>query len=231
MRVLRLAVVLLLIATPLAAQSPTSSPYSAPASVTSAWSVFVDPAALLDGRLRLGFETLVFDGWTLDVAASRTRSSSVTVDSGYACDWFGWSCGMTYRGTSSRYSGGSVEAAARYYPAALSFNRSRSAVGVYVGAFVGYYWSADDRWENWMRVSRYLHAQPYPDRPISTPLLAPTPVNTPAPRHVSTWDGGAQIGVRLVPRSPVFLDVSGYFTWATIGRWTSRFAAAVGVGW
>jgi hypothetical protein len=232
MRALRLALPPLLVATSLAAQSPTSGSSSAPATATPGWSAFFDPAALLDGRLRLGVEALMFDRWTLAVAASHTRSSSVALDSGYTCDLYGWDCGKTYRGTSSRFSGGSVEAAARYHPAALSFNRARSAVGVYVGAFVGYYWSADDRSANSVRTGGSLRPQPFPDRPIPFPHLPePTLVSVPAARRASTWDGGAEIGVRLVARAPVFVDVSGYFTWATIGRWTSRFAAAVGVGW
>jgi hypothetical protein len=139
---------------------------------------------------------------------------------------------MTYRGTSSHYSGGSVEAAARYYPVALSFSRARSVVAVHVGAFVGYYWSADDRWVNSMRARGSLRPQPFPDRPIPDPQLpVPTLVSAPGARRVSTWDGGAEIGVRLVARAPVFVDVSGLFTWATIGRWTSRFVAAIGIGW
>jgi len=225
-RALRVAAFALLFPASLVAQLPTSGSGSVPAAVTPGWSLSFDPAALLDGHLRIGLEAPVLDRWTVDLTASRTRTSGVTLDTGYVCGWWCW---RAYRGTSSRYSAWSVEVAARHYPVVLSFDRTRRGLAIYVGAFMGYYRSAAERWVNAMPAPSTLSPQ-LPDRPIAD-TQPPIPLSTPPERRITTWDGGAQGGLRLVPRVPLFIDVTCSITWATIGRWVSRFDAVVGIAW
>ncbi len=230
MRALRLAVPPLLLATTLVAQSPTPSWTTVPPSGGYAWSVFFDPGAPLDGRPRLGVEARVVDGWTLNVAASRARTSRLDLQYGYFCGWF-W-CEYEYRGTGTRHLDWSVEVAVRHYPVTLAFDRGRSLIAIYVAGYIGYYANSDERWAASTSAGLWTRPAPSPDAPLSAvPLLPPSLLSPPATQRASSWDGGAQLGVRLMPRAPVFVDVTGSCAWVTIGRCDARLAAAVGVGW
>jgi hypothetical protein len=249
MRTLRLAVLPLLIATSLAAQTPAPStaPPAPVAAVAPARTAFFDLAALVGNRQRFGLEPLVFGRWTVGLIGSHYSTGSPdnygpvvtnldlpgTVAIGL-CPIQG--CPPpTSTGSSSRYTAWSLDFAVRYYPAALSLNDPHRRLMVYIGEFLGYQ-------------SRTLTQAYYP--PVAVPLAGSTPSlpcaypGCPYPvtetERFTGWEPGAEVGVRLRPLEPLFVDVGGWFKIVGVddptqrlrpGQLDSRLVAAVGIGW
>jgi hypothetical protein len=246
MRALRLAVLPLLVATSLAAQAPPASSGAAspPAAVAPTRSAFFDFAALVDNRQRFGLEPLVFGRWTVGLIGThhRSNSSGPTVYYGLpvpqaangpgACPSFG--CAPFPYGSS--YDAWSLDVAVRYYPAILSFNDPRRRFMVYLGEFVGYHRRT---------LTQPIYAVPLGASPpadtIGTPPMPPYPIYPVADRlRLTGWEPGAELGVRLIPLAPVFLDVGGWFKLVTIddptlrirpGQVDARLVVAAGIGW
>jgi hypothetical protein len=249
MRSLRLALLPLLVATSLAAQTPAPStaPPAPVAAVAPARTAFFDLAALVGNRQRFGLEPLVFGRWTVGLIGSHYSTGSPTYYQSYAtpnvpgstvdpviCTMDG--CPPTANGgATSGYVAWSLDFAVRYYPAALSLNDPRRRLMVYIGEFVGYQW-------------RTLTQVLYP--PVAVPLAGSTPV-APCPypgcsgqfiqkQNFTGWEPGAEVGVRLKPLDPLFIDVGGWFKLVTVddptqrlrpGQLDARLVAAVGIGW
>jgi len=212
-RALRLAILPLLVATSLAAQSPTSSPKSTPGAVVApSRTAFLDFAALVSGRQRLGIEPLVFGRWTVGLIGGHYSTGSPTLLPTVA----GWGSG---------YIAWSLDLAVRYYPAALSFDDPRRRLMVYVGEFVGY---------QWRTIARALYP---PDILCAAPACSSGVVDN---QHLTGWEPGAEVGVRLRPLEPVFVDVGGWFKIVGVddptqrirpGHLDSRLVVALGIGW
>ncbi|HVO36492.1 MAG TPA: hypothetical protein VMT21_13045, partial [Gemmatimonadales bacterium] len=220
MRSLRFAVLPLLVATSLAAQAPEPSiaPPAPVAAAAPARTAFLDLAALVGDRQRFGLEPLVFGRWTVGLIGSHYSTGSPTyygtpvvtdlnvpgtVTIGL-CPIGG--CPPTGSGSTSSYAAWSLDFAVRYYPAALSLNDPRRRLMVYIGEFVGYQW-------------RTITQVSYP--PVAVPLAGSTqamPCAYPGcsgqviqKQHFTGWEPGAEVGVRLKPLDPLFIDVGGWF--------------------
>jgi len=210
MRSLRLAVLPLLVAASLSAQTPAASASrQAPvAAVAPARSVFLDLIALAGHRQRLGLEPLVLGRWTLGLVVTRIDSGGTAV--GQVTNPIGLlqmtlpcrapGCSGSY--LTPTYVAWSVDMAVRWYPPLRS-----GRLMPYVGAFVGYGWRT------------YYDGVTY---------------------HRAGWEPGAEIGLRARALGPVFVDVGGWFKLVTVddptqrirpGQLDSRLVVAVGVGW
>lgn len=246
MRALRLAVLPLLIATSLAAQSPPASSGAAsrPAAVAPTQTAFFDFAALVDGRQRFGLEPLVFGRWAIGLIGTHYQTAApqeilvgplMNPVPTALCPNTG--CPPTpYPGNSSRYNAWSLDLAVRYYPAVLSFNGPRRRFMVYVGEFVGYH-------RRTVTQTSYVTPIGYAP-PVATDSTTPVPPSYYYPvsdrQRLTGWEPGAEIGVRLIPLAPVFIDVGGWFKLVTIddptqhfrpGQVDARLVVAAGIGW
>jgi hypothetical protein len=246
MRTLRLAVLPLLIAASLAAQTPPPSSSTPPAAVVAPRrAAFFDVAALVDSRERFGLEPLVFGRWTVGLIGSHRHSSpappllAAPLGGGGAsvptvlCPITG--CPSPYPGPASSYDAWSLDLAVRYYPAALSLAAPQRRLMVYLGEFVGYHRST---------LSQLLYP-PVPLNETGIPcsgasgcLAFPSPITE--QQAYAGWEPGAEIGVRLIPLAPLFVDVGGSFRLVTVdvptqrtrpGEVDARLVAAVGIGW
>jgi hypothetical protein len=213
MRALRLALPPLLIATSLAAQSPTSSSNSAPAAVAPARTAFFDAAALVGSRERFGIEQPIFRRWAIGLIATHTGTRGTVAPTTLCCE--------PPTGSAWRDNVWSLDLAVRNYPAALSFRDRRPQLTVYLGGFVGYDWGS---------LSYVYPLVLTPEGPIQG-----------GERQIHRgWEPGAEVGVRLKPLDPLFVDVGGWFKLVTVddptqrirsGQLDARLVLAVGVGW
>jgi hypothetical protein len=226
MRALRFAMLPLLVGTSLVAQSPTSSPWSAPLTVAPRLAVYLDGAGLGDDRVRAGLEVRIARGWTLGIATSQTGIFRIDGSSWYSVD--------------TSYAASSLELALRSYVVRLPFNRGGNALALYVGAFARH----QDHTTRSSRIgagSGTRRVDPIPDVPLPPDvppmgiLLSPSSTES-----ASGWEPGAEIGLRLVSRGPAFIDLGASFTWVRyddsalglrVGNFEPRLVAAVGVGW
>jgi hypothetical protein len=249
-RALRLAILPLLVATSLAAQAPAPSAAGTArvSAVAPRRTAFFDFAALVDRRQRFGLEPLVFGRWTVGLIGTHTSATTAAQPQviAYAppnpladpipptlCPVQG--CPPPYPGPASSYNAWSLDLAVRYYPAALAFDEASHRFTVYLGEFIGYH-------RRTIRQTTYV----VPLGATPSGLLDTTVVPPPAPYDAGTalrltgWEPGAEIGVRLVPLKPVFIDVGGWFKLVAIddptqrirpGQVDARLVAAVGIGW
>lgn len=239
MRALRLAVLPLLVATSLAAQTPPSRADSAPAAVVvPRRTASFDVAALVDGEQRFGLEPLVFGRWTVGLVGAHrgTRASQTLVPpmgvipAIIPCVSPG--CGSYPSGTSGT-SDWSLALAVRYYPAILSVSGPGHRLMLYVGEFIGYH-------------QRTITGSYYAVPLGQVPAIGATGSNPVMPwpstdrQRLTGWEPGAELGVRVSPLGPLFLDVGGWFKLVTIddptarlrpGQVDARLVASVGIGW
>lgn len=144
-----------------------------------------------------------------------------------------------------KYRAWSLDLSARYYPAAFSFSNPRQRLMLYVGEFIGYHKRRVEQ-----TIVCYYCVEPVGpllphDSGFATPPdtgYFPPPI-FPVNRFVQTlhgWEPGAEIGARLIPASPVFIDVGAWFKFVTVndpmqrirpGDVDSRLVVAVGIGW
>jgi hypothetical protein len=246
MRRIRLAILPLLVATSLAAQAPPASTGEQPAAVLAPRrSAFFDVAALVESRERFGLEPLALGRWTVGLVGSHSHSSTpppilvAPVGGGggtpvptVLCPITG--CPTTYPGSGSSDNAWSLDLAVRYYPAALSLAAPQHRLMVYLGEFIGYQ-------------RRTLTQVEYPPMPLAETAIpcAATECFPFAPpvterRTFEGWEPGAELGARLIPLAPVFVDVGGWFRLVTVddptqrirpGEVDARLVVAVGVGW
>ena len=251
MRSLRLAILPLLVATSLAAQAPepSTAPSTPAAVVAPQRTAFFDVAALVNQRQRFGLEPIVLGRFAMGLIGAHSRTGSPTLNPpiAYAYPLAGGRAVGTVvcpiegcqpvpaTGASSSYEAWSLDFAVRYYPAALSFNDPRRRLSVYIGEFVGYQW-------------RTLTEVYYP--PVAVPTAGSSPaLPCPAPgcsgpftqtQRITGWEPGAEVGVRLRPIDPLFVDVGGWFKLVTVddptqrlrpGQLDARLVVAVGIGW
>jgi hypothetical protein len=247
MRSLRLAILPLLVATSLAAQAPApANPAPAPvAAATPQRTAFLDIAALVDSRQRFGLEPVVLGRFTLGLVGSRSRTSTAGAPQPIAygvplpgpatptlCPITG--CPTPFPGSGADYTAWSLDFAVRYYPAALSFNDPRRRLLVYLGEFVGYQWRT-------IRSTSYVYPlAPATGNVIPCPAPGCMPFLITHTQRLTGWEPGAEVGARLRPLDPIFIDVGGWFQLVTVddpmqrikpGSLDSRLVVALGVGW
>jgi hypothetical protein len=248
MRSLRLAILPLLIATSLAAQTPApSSAASNPVAVVAPQrTAFFDVAALVNNRQRFGLEPLIFGRWALGLIGSHYSTGAPVQVQNYNYPLAGGPAVPTtlcpIEGcpsnpvSASSYNAWSLDLAVRYYPAALSFNDPRRRLMVYIGEFVGY---------QWRTITQALDLSvPLPAGSGNTapPCVYPGcgPIQVNDRTRITGWEPGAEVGVRLKPLDPLFVDVGGWFKLVTVddptqrirpGQLDARLVVAVGIGW
>ena len=224
--------------------------------------ISVDLGAAMQERWRLAVEPLVFGRFTIGLAGSFTttpdgegwRSPPIVYYETFAptppCSIVDpYYCQPFPEGKSS-YRAWSITAHARWYPAALSFDRERQRVGVYIGEFLGYQ-------QRRISGSQLIYAPYYPPEdsvftptgggalpyPYPYPGPYPYPYPTPGPRWIERlhgWEPGAEVGARLMMGKRVLVDVGGSLRMVAIddpysrlrpGAADTRFVLAVGIGW
>lgn len=156
-------------------------------------------------------------------------------------------------GAATRYRAWAFDLAVRYYPEALSFRNGAARMMVYGGAYAGYHWRVWDE-----QPSYSCYAYPCPLAPAAappSPLLAPADsvIVLPPPggyypaiyqspiRHLLKGvEPGVELGVRLLPIGPLFLEAGGRFTLAVVddpmqrvrpGDVDARLVLAAGISW
>jgi hypothetical protein len=244
MRSLRFAVLPLLVATSLAAQAPagSSAPVTPIAVVAPKRTAFFDLAALVGDHQRFGVEPLVFGRWTVGLIGTHYSTGAPTLYQSYATPNAGGTividlcpiegCPPTSSGSGPRYTAWSLDFAVRYYPAALSLNDPRRRLMVYIGEFVGYQWRT--------LTQVYNPPMPLAARNANLPCAYPGCDPVSETQRFTGWEPGAEVGVRLRPLEPVFVDVGGSFKIVEVddptqrlrpGQLDARLVVAVGVGW
>lgn len=243
MRAFRLALVSLLLATSLAAQTPGTRSANLPTRRSASF----DLAALVDDRLRVALEPVLFGRWSASLVGSHTNSRTAgdvyygvrALEGGIALPQC-LDCNVYHPYRPPQYSAWSLDVAFRYYPAQLSFSEPRQRLMVYVGEFIGYHR------RTWEEVFDIVPLRELPPRGSFD--HAPPDIYPPYPRLVpsrirhrlSGFEPGLEAGVRLIPLPPAFLDVGGWFKFVTIedpmqrfrpGDVDARLVLAFGVGW
>ncbi len=256
MRALPLTLLPLLVAASLAAQTPPPSRGDSqpPAVLAPRRSAFFDLAAQFgDDQQHFGIEPLVFGRVTvgLDIEHSRNTSGPLLPPIGYTvtpggatspgtmCAWPG--CPAPLPGSS--YTAWSFDLGVRWYPAALSMSNADRRMMVYVGEFIGYQWrSLSDAYYGPVPMTQFVYC-PAPVQPGIVPPASCPPVYPPVvheSRSLTGWEPGVELGVRLRPLEPLFIDVGGWFKLVTVddptrsvrpGQVDARLVAAIGVGW
>ena len=212
MRSLRLAILPLLVATSLAAQAPApkDAPPSPAAMAAQAKTLFVDLAGLGSTRQRFGLEPLFLGRWAIGLIGTHSGTDSPPVHYNSQCP----GCYAAPE-SSSNHNDWSLDLAVRYYPAAFSIDGARQRLIVYLAAFVGYQWRTITQW-----------SYGYPLDGKRTRIWGVEP--------------GLEIGARLKPLDPLFVDVGGWFKLVTMddptqrlrpGQLDARLVVAVGIGW
>ena len=220
MRALRLAVLPLLVAGSLAAQAPppaTDAP-SPVAVVSPTRGAFLDPSAISGGRARFGLEPWRIGRWAVGLVATHDRGSVIQMDTHQLIP-----PGQAGPVGSIISDGWSLDVAVRYYPAPLAVGGPSRGLTPYLGTFLGYHARTVTIESDYVTI----------DGSTGLPLPPPS-------QRLTGFEPGAEIGVRLMPLRPLFVDVGGWFELVTIddptrsarpGQIDARLVAAVGVGW
>jgi hypothetical protein len=158
-----------------------------------------------------------------------------------------------YYGDPPRYRAWAFNLAVRYYPEPLSFRNGAARMMVYAGGYVGYHW------RTWDENPVYYYGRPVPlaaTPELQQPALSPTDSVIPLPppggyypvacclnpiRHtLKGVEPGVELGVRLLPIGPLFIEAGGRFTLAVIddpmqrvrpGDVETRLVVAGGIAW
>ena len=164
-----------------------------------------------------------------------------------------------YYGNPARYRAWTAALTARFYPASFSFRNGASRMMVYAGAHAGYRWSTWDETVVYYCTNiclAYADATagsvsarpPRPSPADSVVVLPPNPYPYPpiwpGPNPIRHSRGGFEpgldVGVRLLPFGPLFVEVGGRFTLVTAddpmrrtapGDVESRLVLAAGLAW
>jgi hypothetical protein len=167
--------------------------------------------------------------------------------------------GPSYYGDAPRYRAWTAALTARFYPASFSFRNGASRMMVYAGAHAGYRWSTWDETvvyycTNFCLADDYATAGSAPARPprpspadsvvVMPPIGYPYQPIMPGPNPIRHSRGGFEpgldVGVRLLPLGPLFVEVGGRFTLVTAddpmrrtrpGDVESRLVLAAGLAW
>lgn len=222
-------------ATPLAAQSGRAAPMLQ--------SVTFDVVGAFDQRWRAQIEPLVFGRFTVGISGGYSTQNDGLGYYPYPLrpqipcpiDMLCTSGGGL--GNGPPYKAWSVDLAARWYPAALSFGGRRQAVAFYLGEFVGYH-------ERRLDQQVIFYGCPACAVPADTLLPPPPPLGVPQyaslTQKLTGFEPGFEVGLRILPARHVVLDVGGRFRLATIedpyqrlrpGDLDARLVVGVGVGW
>jgi hypothetical protein len=262
MRPFRPALFALFLATSLAAQTPGHRGSEA-GGVTPRQTLAFDVAALVDERIRVALEPLVFGRFTVGLAGGYTRTANPpeyvniypVYRGGVDCNDIRNLCDASplppicidfcgqYPGPEPKYRAWSLDLSVRYYPASLTLSGPRQRAMVYVGEFVGYH-------RRRVEQSYTYYGCPYCEYPPPADTMAMPPDSStfaPPPvyfnrvvQNLHGWEPGVEIGIRLIPAGPVFIDVGGWFKLVTVedpmqrlrpGDLDSRLVVAVGIGW
>ncbi len=235
--------------------------------VPTARSLWYDAGALLGDRIRFGAEALPFGRFTAGFAVEYTHTMHPRDELLYPpCAYCGVAvpnycdprslmlCTYPYGvyGVPEHYRAWAFDLTVRYYPAALSFRNGGARMGVYAGASLGY------RWRTWEEQSTGWYCPPGYACPLANVPASGGPVVSPADsvplypqyptmgyvvpvRHtLKGIEPGLEIGVRLQPFGPLFLEVGGRFTLVVIddklqrpapGDVDARLVLGGGIAW
>jgi hypothetical protein len=165
-------------------------------------------------------------------------------------------CDYAYPSDTPRYRAWTATLTARFYPAAFSFRNGASRMMVYAGAHAGFRWSTWDESVVYYSCPACAYplagsatgGAPRPTPADSVVTMPPNPYPYPGgigvqnPTHHSRggFEPGLDVGVRLLPLGPLFLEVGGRFTLVTMddqmrrtrqGDVESRLVLAAGLAW
>jgi hypothetical protein len=155
-------------------------------------------------------------------------------------------------GEPSHYRAWTFDLSARYYPAALSFRNGGARMLVYGGAHVSYQWRTweEQPWSYYCPAGYLCAMVPVPE--AGTPVASPADSLVPLPQYpILPWvspvrhtlkglEPGLEVGVRLLPAGPLFLEVGGRFTLVVVddrmqrrlpGDVDARLVLAGGLAW
>lgn len=160
-----------------------------------------------------------------------------------------------YAGDSPRYRAWTAAFTARFYPASFSFRNGASRMQVYAGGHAAYRWSSWDEsvvyngcpYCAYPLAGSAVGGSPRPTPADSVIVMPPNPYPYPVPcclspvRHSrGSFEPGLDVGVRLLPIGPLFVEVGGRFTLVTAddamrrtmqGDVESRLVLAAGLAW
>jgi hypothetical protein len=241
----------LLAAAALAVAAPPCAQAQLPP-LPAAHSLWFDAGALLNDQVRAGAEVLRLGRFTAGLAIAYSTKphprDQVYYPIAYAADnsplpqcdprmlslcaypyYFGYA-------DATRYRAWAFDLAVRYYPEPLAFRNGDTRMMVYAGAYAGYHWR---RWDE----SPIYYAYPLGVREDSIVPLPGYPV-VPYPstlRHtLKGLEPGMELGVRLLPIGPLFLEAGGRFTLAVVddpmqrvqqGDVEARLVLTGGIAW
>lgn len=227
------------------AQSPTPP-------VPAAHSLWFDAGALLEDQVRVGAEVLRLGRLTAGVGISYSSKphprDQLYYPLAYAadasplpqCDPRMLSlCAYPYYygyAGATRYRAWTFDLAVRYYPEPLAFRNGDTRMMLYGGAYAGYHWRRWDENPIYYAYPAGLRADsivPLPGYPIP---YYPNPL-----RHtLKGLEPGLELGVRLLPVGPLFLEAGGRFTLAVVddpmqrvqqGDVEARLVLTGGISW
>ena len=221
-------------------------------------SIGLDAAALTRHRIRSGVEAVVLGRITLGLSVGYTDRQEDTAatpiyryptygpDDPMPCyeSFSGVGCFAPWYAQRERYREWTFDLALRYYPSLLSFRNGPARMTVYAGAFAGYHWRT---WDEQAVYPMYMDCTSRTSA-TSTYLDCVNPEvtggvfwpGTRARKSIQGVQPGAELGVRLVPASGLFVEAGGRFTLVTIddewrrsrpGDVEPRLVVAAGLTW
>jgi hypothetical protein len=233
---------------------PAQNPSAAGPTTRSVW---YDAGALTHGQIRAGVEAIPLGRFTAGLSVSYSDRPhprdyvaypnvyAPTVDGlrpSYYCDprMLTLCVDPAYYADQTRYRAWAFNLAVRYYPEALSFRNGAARMMVYAGGYVGYHW------RTWDENVVYYYGGPLPlADSVAGPLppggyypIAPGP--NPIRHTLKGVEPGVELGVRLMPIGPLFIEAGGRFTLSIIddrmqrvrpGDVETRLVIAAGVAW
>ena len=205
-----------------------------------------DIASAFQQRYRAMLEPLVFGRFTIGLSGEYTTEPDEPRNyypptPAIACPFSGPCGGGGYASDRSGYRAWSFKVHARWYPGALSYDGQRQSAAIYVGEFVGYH----ERRTNQTIYYPCPMCASGPDSAVFVlppgPDPFPYPGGTNAFRQVLRgWEPGVELGVRVMPRRHIVMDVGGRFLLARLddpqsatrpGGVDTRLVVSLGVGW
>ena len=228
----------------------------APAGPTTR-SVWFDAGALTNDQIRAGVEAIPLGRFTAGLSVTYTHQAHPRDGGPYPLGYVATAGGgpspyycdprmltlcadpAYYPIDQPRYRAWAFNLAVRYYPEPLSFRNGAARMMVYAGGYLGYHWRTWD--EN---VFYYYRG---PSTLADSVIVLPPPGGYPIPyganpirRSLKGVEPGVELGVRLLPAGPLFIEAGGRFTLSIIddrmqrvrpGDVETRLVIAAGIAW
>lgn len=220
--------------------------------VPAAHSLWFDAGALLNDQVRAGAEVLRLGRFTAGLAITYATKphprDQVYYPIPYAangsplpqCDPRMLTlCAVPYYygyANADRYRAWAFDLAVRYYPEPLSFRNADTRLMLYAGAYAGYHWR---RWDETPIYYAYMGGL-RTDSTIPLPGYPIVPYPNTLRHTLKGLEPGLELGVRLLPVGPLFLEAGGRFTLAVVddpmqrvqqGDVETRLVLTGGIAW